>query len=731
MSASFEQRLLQKQKLEGVGTLAGGVAHNFNNALTVILGHCNLILEGMGSDNENRDSVESIKKAADRAAGIDDPPALKLLSAEVGYQHWKTRYRILRRTSMKIAIRLVFLFPFVLASNSLLAQMTPQTTLPFPQIAVGETQGYYYVTRIVLTNPSSSTATGSISFGDDAGRPLSVTVSSVLTGNTAKGSSINISTAWEVTSDGPITGGWAVVSTDISAGGNGVAIGGTAAYELFDPDDELISVAASGTQGFVRQFSTANIMRQPDLQTGVAILNYSNASNTVTLELFDSSATRIANVTRTLPAYGHMAAFTHEIFGLTLPSRTSISTLKVSSSALIASVVLLFEGAQVTAAPVITSSITTPTPVTQQPTISSITPTSGAAGSTVNLVIRGSGFGQFTSPPNLVFIPVGGSSTDSRFIVSSVTAVSSTQINATVQIGNTTNPVPAGDYRIELRDSVILPQVTTQRTDVTGVNMFRVTGGTGSTTPSTASSQAQAERLLGSWSFVYAIVTESTALYRFTRVEESSTVRGRYQAVDANFGAIGYYDEQERKFIVVDRSAALIDVMFKFDFTGDNTISGCYYQSDKGFLNQREYCTLTGTRTAQPSGTTGTTPTTTTSTTSADVVGTWRIYSSRLFYDQGGGGSVSSGGNTLTLRPDGTWSYGSSSGTWSVAAISSADWTRWNATPYGPARKLVVSGWNNSTADGPIEESSRVDFLWVLYRVSSPNPGTVYLKFGR
>ncbi|MBI2149528.1 MAG: response regulator [Acidobacteria bacterium] len=64
----LEQRLLEKQKLEAIGTLSGGVAHNFNNILTIILGHCNLMLERMDSDNVNRASIEAIKKAGERAA---------------------------------------------------------------------------------------------------------------------------------------------------------------------------------------------------------------------------------------------------------------------------------------------------------------------------------------------------------------------------------------------------------------------------------------------------------------------------------------------------------------------------------------------------------------------------------------------------------------------------------------------------------------------------------------
>ena len=117
-----------------------------------------------------------------------------------------------------------------------------------------------------------------------------------------------------------------------------------------------------------------------------------------------------------------------------------------------------------------------------------------------------------------------------------------------------------------------------------------------------------------------------------------------------------------------------------------------------------------------------------------EFVGDWRVYSETLFFDAGGSGGSDSGASTtqeLSLNEDGTWEFGSSSGAWQITAIDAADWSRWDVEEYDPQRKIVIEGWSDDVADGPIEESEAgTDFLWVIYRVDEPSPGVVQMKFG-
>lgn len=67
---NLEGQLRQSQKMEALGTLAGGVAHDFNNILTAIIGHATLLDLKMGKDGLLSPNVEQILEAAGRAANL-------------------------------------------------------------------------------------------------------------------------------------------------------------------------------------------------------------------------------------------------------------------------------------------------------------------------------------------------------------------------------------------------------------------------------------------------------------------------------------------------------------------------------------------------------------------------------------------------------------------------------------------------------------------------------------
>jgi two-component system cell cycle sensor histidine kinase/response regulator CckA len=66
----LEAQFIEAQKMEVIGQLAGGVAHDFNNIIAIILGYSDLMMQKLGADTVMKGHLEAIRMAAERAAGL-------------------------------------------------------------------------------------------------------------------------------------------------------------------------------------------------------------------------------------------------------------------------------------------------------------------------------------------------------------------------------------------------------------------------------------------------------------------------------------------------------------------------------------------------------------------------------------------------------------------------------------------------------------------------------------
>lgn len=119
----------------------------------------------------------------------------------------------------------------------------------------------------------------------------------------------------------------------------------------------------------------------------------------------------------------------------------------------------------------------------------------------------------------------------------------------------------------------------------------------------------------------------------------------------------------------------------------------------------------------------------------ASVVGTWRIISETVYWNNGLSQSITPVTTQLKINSGGSWSFGSSSGTWTTSAITAQDWTDWGIAEYASAtNKLTLANWNNDTSKGPIDETNGViDNIWIIYNTTSQTngDGVIWMKLSR
>jgi len=66
----LQAKLNQAQKMESIGRLAGGVAHDFNNMLSIILGNTEMVLEDLDPTNPSIPNLKEVQKAAQRSSNL-------------------------------------------------------------------------------------------------------------------------------------------------------------------------------------------------------------------------------------------------------------------------------------------------------------------------------------------------------------------------------------------------------------------------------------------------------------------------------------------------------------------------------------------------------------------------------------------------------------------------------------------------------------------------------------
>lgn len=127
-----QDRLRQSQKMEALGQLAGGIAHNFNNLLAVIMGYSSLELTRLGPDTPTFRSAKAIRRAAERGRDLvrhlmsfsrSSETTMETVNLHESVQHTVAMVEKLIGEEITLSVSLCSLKPTVLANLQELEQV--------------------------------------------------------------------------------------------------------------------------------------------------------------------------------------------------------------------------------------------------------------------------------------------------------------------------------------------------------------------------------------------------------------------------------------------------------------------------------------------------------------------------------------------------------------------------------------------------------------------------------
>lgn len=136
----FEEQMIQTQKLESLGILAGGVAHDFNNLLAAIMGHSELAKRRLPKESAIIDNLRKIEQAAERAADL----AKQMLA-------YSGRGRFVTSTiDLNLLLEEMLHMLEVSISKNVILRLNPYT--PLPAVEVDATQIRQIVMNLVINS---------------------------------------------------------------------------------------------------------------------------------------------------------------------------------------------------------------------------------------------------------------------------------------------------------------------------------------------------------------------------------------------------------------------------------------------------------------------------------------------------------------------------------------------------------------------------------------------------